>query len=300
VPETVVERVIRRQTWTEPLSDWVQKVVGGAYRALGPVGPPLKSLLNGTYLLRHPLHPTLSDVPVGAWTVGVVADFAAHFTARIPEAAGDVALAVGLAVALLTLLTGYTDFFETVGTERRFGCIHGLFMSVVVVFFTTSLALRWWGGEGVHPLAVGLSTTGYALLVLGAWIGGHLVLGKGTTVNRHAFSEGPEGPVDWAAVGPASEVPATGTHLVDAGGMRFFLTRVDGRICGLAAVCSHAGGPLYEGAIDKGVIACPWHGSRFRLRDGHTVGGPATFDQPCLDVREVDGRLEVKLTEPLR
>ena len=47
------------------------------------------------------------------------------------------------------------------------------------------------------------------------------------------------------------------------------------------------------------MVTCPWHGSRFRFRNGHVVGGPATFDQVRLEAREVDGRLQVKLVEPL-
>jgi len=296
MPETLLGRVVRKQSWMEPLSEFVQKAVSGTFRFLGPPGRPLKNLLHGTFLLRHPLHPALTDVPVGAWTVGVVADFAAHFTARIPEAAGDVALIVGLLVALLTLVTGYTDFADTVGMERRFGCAHGLLMTLVVAIEMVSLGLRWWAGEAAHPVAVGLSTGAYGILLLGAWLGGHVVFGIGYSVNRQAYLAGP---VDWVPVGAASAVPETGMHLVEAEGTQVLLARLDGAICALADVCTHAGGPLHEGTLEGGVVTCPWHGSRFRLRDGRVVGGPATFDQPPLLVRETDGTLEVKLAEPL-
>jgi len=39
---------------------------------------------------------------------------------------------------------------------------------------------------------------------------------------------------------------------------------------------------------------CPWHGSEFALADGRVINGSATHDQPCLDVRESNGRIEVK------
>src|ERR1700686_2685549 len=110
MPEPLLSRIARRQTWLEPLSDFVQKAVTGFYKSLGTPGRFLKSSLNGTYLLRHPLHPLLTDVPIGAWTVGLVLDYAAHFTNRIPESAGAVALIVGLIVAGLKLATGSTDF----------------------------------------------------------------------------------------------------------------------------------------------------------------------------------------------
>jgi nitrite reductase/ring-hydroxylating ferredoxin subunit/uncharacterized membrane protein len=293
---TSIDRWVRRQSWTEPVSDAIQKCVGGFYGALGPPGRFLKNLAHGTLILRHPLHPALTDVPLGAWTVGVIADYVAHFNSRIPESAGDVALAVGLAVSVLVLITGYTDFHATFGLERRFAVLHGLIMTTVVAVDAASLALRWWSGENLHPLAIGLSTGAWGLLIAGAWFGGHVVFGTGTMVNRAAFLDGPE---DWAEAGSPDDVPANGMHLVEAGGMQVVLARQDGRICALADVCSHAGGPLHEGTLVKGVVTCPWHFSQYRFRDGHVVGGPATFDQVQLDVREVDGKLQVKLTEPL-
>ena len=295
MPEPLLARFVRRQSWMDPLSDWVQKLVASIWRVLGPPGKPLKNLLHGTVLLRHPLHPALTDVPIGAWTVGVVADVVAHFTDKVPEATGDIALAVGLVVALGSLITGYTDFADTYGNERRFGCAHGLLMTVVILIDTVSMGLRWFAGESLHPLALGFSMSGYALVALGAWYGGHVVLGSGYIVNRQAYLAGP---TDWTSVGPASAVPGQGMHLVDAGGTQVLLARLDGRICALADVCTHAGGPLHEGTLVNGVVTCPWHGSRFRLRDGHVIGGPATFDQPQLSVRDTDGQLEVKLAEP--
>ena len=72
------------------------------------------------------------------------------------------------------------------------------------------------------------------------------------------------------------------------------LARQDGRVCALSHPCSHMGGPLSEGTLKDGSVVCPWHGSEFRLDDGQVINGPATQNQPCLDVRERDGRIEVK------
>lgn len=293
---SLIDRMIRRQGWTDPLAEALQKAVGGAYGAMGPLGRFLKNVAHGTLILKHPLHPALTDVPLGAWTVGVIADYVAHFQQRIPESAGDIALAVGLAVAVFVVITGYTDFHETFGLERRYAVVHGLIMTVVFLVEGVSLGLRWWAGEGLHPLAVALATGAWALLIAGAWFGGHVVFGTGTAVNRGAFLEGPD---DWVDAGVSADVPALGMHMVEAGGMRVVLARLDGRICALADVCPHAGGPLHEGTLEQGVVTCPWHGSRFRFRDGKVIGGPATFDQIRLEVRELDGTLQLKLTEPL-
>jgi nitrite reductase/ring-hydroxylating ferredoxin subunit/uncharacterized membrane protein len=294
--ESRLDRVLRRQGWMEAWGDGIQGVVGGFYGALGAPGRALKNLMHGTTVLGHPLHPAITDVPIGAWTAGVVADYVAHFTARIPTEAGDIALAVGIATGLLAAVTGYTDFHETFAQERRVALLHGLVNTVMLVIMVASLALRWWGGDGVHPLAVGLSTLGWVLVLFGGYVGGHLVFGSGTMVNRSAFLDGFEGA---AEVGASADFPEGELKRVSANGMAVLMIRRGGRLFAISNTCSHAGGPLDEGSLDGTVVTCPWHGSRFDVRDGRVCGGPATFGQPSLRVVEAAGTVSVELTEPL-
>ena len=72
------------------------------------------------------------------------------------------------------------------------------------------------------------------------------------------------------------------------------IVRQHGRLCALAHSCAHLGGPLSEGTLKEGSVVCPWHGSEFALEDGRVINGPATQSQPCLDVREHAGQIEVK------
>jgi nitrite reductase/ring-hydroxylating ferredoxin subunit/uncharacterized membrane protein len=274
----------------------VQGWIGGAYGALGRPGRTLKNALHGTTVLGHPLHPAITDVPLGAWTVGVIADWLAIITHRVPQSVGDIALAIGLAAALLAALAGYTDFHETYGHERRNALLHGLTMTATVVIFAVSLGLRWWGSENVHLGAVILASIAYLLAMAGSYVGGHLTFGLGTMVNRNAFADGP---AEFVPVGEPSEFPEGQMRRVEAGGLPVLITRVNGQVCAIGAVCSHAGGPLNEGKLDGDVVTCPWHGSRFNVCSGDVKGGPATFSQPPLIAREQNGRVEVKLAHPL-
>lgn len=294
--ESLVDRIIRKQRWLEKVADVVQGAVGGLYSALGRPGRVLKNAMHGTTLLGHPLHPAVSDLPIGAWAAGVVADYAAHFTNSLPTQAGDVALAVGLSGAVLAAVTGLTDYHETVGHERRVATSHGLTMVAVVGIDIASLALRWWGSPSLHALAVALSTVGFAGVMLGGYLGGHLVFGLGTAVNRNAFAEGPD---DYVAVGGVDDFPEGELRRVNAAGMPVLVVRRDATIHAIAAVCSHAGGPLDEGSLDGLRVTCPWHGSVFSVESGRVFGEPATFDQPRFTVRERDGRVELKLAAPL-
>jgi nitrite reductase/ring-hydroxylating ferredoxin subunit len=81
---------------------------------------------------------------------------------------------------------------------------------------------------------------------------------------------------------------------VSAGEASVLLVREDGQIHALANTCSHAGGPLDEGELADGCVVCPWHGSAFRLTDGHIVRGPASIPQPAYQTRVREGKIEIR------
>ncbi len=294
--ERTFDRVLRRQGWLDPVGETIQKAVGAFYDTLGAPGKSLKDLMHGTTVLEHPLHPAVTDVPIGAWTVGVLADWLFVLTGRVPAVAGDLGLAIGVAAAILAAMTGYTDHHETVGHGRRAATVHGLTMTVVVVVELVSMGMRLWAPD-LRTAAVVLATGAWLLAVVGTYVGGHLTFAMGTVVNHNAFFEGP---MEFVRVGSREDFPEGEMRRVEAKGLPVVILRREGLLHAIGAVCSHAGGPLQEGKLAGEVVTCPWHSSRFRFGDGKVVGGPATFDQPPLVVRERGGAVEVKLAHPLR
>jgi nitrite reductase/ring-hydroxylating ferredoxin subunit/uncharacterized membrane protein len=291
VVQAAVDRIIGKQGWLEPVGDFIQGVVGGFYGALGRPGRLLKDTLHGQKVLGHPLHPALTDVPLGAWTAGVIGDYVALANHSVPMAVGDIPLAIGIVGAVLAALSGYTDHYDTYGHERRVATAHGLTMTVVLVIELVSLGFRWWGGPGLHVAAVVLATVGLLIALAGAYLGGELVFRLGTMVNRNAFTELPE---DWVDVGRTGDFTDDQPRRVQAGSMPVLVIRRSGVLRAIGGVCSHAGGPLDEGTFEGDVVTCPWHGSRFCLRDGRALGGPATFAVPAFEAQERDGRVLVK------
>lgn len=278
------------------LAEAIQAMVGDFYTTLRGPGRTLKNVMHGTSVLHHPLHPALTDLPVGAWTVAVLADWLYVITGRIPPVTGDLALAIGIAGALLAAVSGYTDFHETFGQERRLAMTHGVLMTLVVVAMLVSLGIRLWGSPDARLGAIVLSTIAFAVAAGAAYVGGHLTFGLGAMVNHNAWAEGP---ADYVKVGGSADFPESKMVRVDAGGLPVMVVRIAGTVQAIGAVCSHAGGPLDEGKLDGDVVTCPWHASRFCVRDGRVMGGPATFNQPQMAVRERDGAVEVKLAHPL-
>lgn len=288
--QSLIDRVIRRQDWMDGVAETVQGIVGKAYEALGPRGRTVKNLLHGTAVLGHPLHPAVTDIPMGALLAGLVAD------ATGQERAGDTALLLGVGAGALSALSGYTDFHETFGHERRVALAHGAAMTAAMSLEVSSLALRLLGGDGARRTAVALSTAGLAVMTASAYLGGDLVYGIGTMVNRNAFLEAPD---DFVDVGASGDFPEGALRRVQAGPAPVLVVRRSGQLHAIAAVCSHAGGPLDEGELEGDCVTCPWHGSRFRVTDGGVVDGPATFAQPVFSAREHGGRVEVRVAVPL-
>ena len=270
--------------------------MGAFYDSLGAPGKSLKDLMHGTTVLGHPLHPAITDLPIGAWSVGVLADWLFVTTGRVPAVAGDLGLAIGVAAAIVAAMTGYTDHHETVGHGRRAATVHGLTMTVVVVIELVSMGMRLWAPD-MRTAAIVLATGAWLLAVVGGYVGGHLTFAMGTVVNHNAFFEGP---MEFVRVGSREDFPEGEMRRVEAEGLPVVIMRREGLLHAIGAVCSHAGGPLQEGKLEGEVVTCPWHYSRFRFGDGKVVGGPATFDQPPLLVRERGGAVEVKLAHPLR
>ncbi len=58
------------------------------------------------------------------------------------------------------------------------------------------------------------------------------------------------------------------------------------------------GAPMVDGWMDRGLLVCPWHGSRFDPVTGQVVRGPATAPLPCYQTRIRAGTIEVRPGKP--
>src|SRR2546425_11975206 len=109
--------------------------------------------MHGTTALGHPLHPALTDVPVGAWTVGVLADWLFVATGRVPAVAGDLALAIGVAGGLGAAVTRDTDLPRTDPHQGRTAMGPGATMKFLVGGGDRSPGGGIWG-SGSGPVGV--------------------------------------------------------------------------------------------------------------------------------------------------
>jgi nitrite reductase/ring-hydroxylating ferredoxin subunit/uncharacterized membrane protein len=290
VENNLAMEAIDRQQWLDSTADTVQGAVQSAFEGAGEGGRAVKNFLHGTWL-GHPLHPVLTDIPLGAWTAALVMDGMEELTGRKEFGTGaDAAVAVGLAGAAAAALAGITDWQATHGHARRVGLAHGLLNTGGVVLYAASLTAR---GRGDRAAGRGLSLLGFAVAGCSAWLGGDLVFAEKIGVD-HADRR--PLPKDFKAVLADSELAEGQMRRVDVEGVRVLLARCNGRVHAIGEVCSHLGGPLSEGEFKDCSVRCPWHGSRFSIEDGRVLDGPATRPESTLEVRIREGQIEVRAT----
>ncbi|MCA1557935.1 MAG: (2Fe-2S)-binding protein, partial [Acidobacteria bacterium] len=116
--ETLAQ-VIDKQDALDTVSDALQPAVKDLFSAGGEAGQAAKNFLHGKWL-GHPLHPVLTDIPIGAWTTALALDAMEAVSGREEfGSAADAAVAVGLVGAVGAAATGITDWSETEGRGRK-------------------------------------------------------------------------------------------------------------------------------------------------------------------------------------
>ncbi len=268
----------------DSIAAWVQDKLTWLWSR--PAGQRTKDLLNGTWL-EHPLHPALTDIPIGAWTAAAMCDLVTATGKRDLDDAASAALAVGIVGAVGAAITGVADFSDTHGAQRRVGLVHAGLNTTALVFQVASLVQRRRGIRGAKVT----SAIGYGTALAAAYLGGDLVFRQGTQVDRNAWRAGARSFTPAMRESALAPEQPTG---VEVEGTKVMLVRHEGELFALDDVCGHAGCPLSQGHLAEGAIVCACHGSTYRLRDGAVLRGPSPYPQPSYDVRVEGDRIEVR------
>jgi nitrite reductase/ring-hydroxylating ferredoxin subunit/uncharacterized membrane protein len=282
---------VDRLDWLRTLSDWLTG-------ALGPVRERHQDnlaieLLHGGRWVGHPLHPALSDLPIGLWAGVMVLDATDRDPApgRGIDAAGMLS-AAGILAAGATALTGLSDWAVSNDQDRRVGLLHGLLNTVALGLQGASLGTRLAGHRGT---ARALGAASLTVTAAAGYLGGHLVFTRGVMVNRVAWAIGPR---RWTRALQEADLPDDSPTAVEAEGRQIMLYRHGGSLYAIDNICSHAGGLLSRGPVADLTVTCPLHGSRFALSDGCVRRGPASQPQPVLPTRIRNGWIEVRGSQP--
>ena len=250
-------------------------------------------LTHGGRWIGHPIHPALSDLPIGLWTGVMLLDVIDRDPAprRGLDAAGMLS-AAGILAAGATALTGLSDWTVSNDEDRRVGLFHGILNTVALGLQGASLGTRM---AGHRSTARALGAASLTVTAAAGYLGGHLVFTKGVMVNRVAWAVGPR---RWTRALQEADLPDDSPTAVEAEGRHVMLYRHDGSLYAIDNICSHAGGLLSRGTIADLTVTCPLHGARFALADGCVGRGPASQPQPVLPTRIRNGWIEVRGSLP--
>jgi nitrite reductase/ring-hydroxylating ferredoxin subunit len=269
--------------------DGVGKAIGKAVRGAVPKGT-VKDALSGTWL-GHALHPLLTDLTIGSFLSATLLDV---LGGDDDGGAAERLLAVGIASYGPTALTGFSDWADTeIADERvrRVGLAHAWTNLTALTLYSASLAARRSGSPG-RGKALGLAGT--AAMAGAGYLGAHMSFVRGVGPNQTAFDEGPS---DWTEAIASSDLEEGDPKAVVVDDTPVMLLRHRDHLHALHDRCSHRGCSLADGEMEGEIVTCPCHGSQFSVRDGSVQRGPATAPQPVYDVRERDGRIELRLPE---
>lgn len=287
--KSVTREIVDNQKWLDSVSDVIQPLINKAFSNAGETGHVVKDFLNGVWL-GHPLHPVITDVPIGAWTMTELLDVVSATRGDDPglDAAADIALGAGIVAAFGAAITGLTDWSDVGGEHRRMGMAHALLNVVGLTMSIGSLVMRIRGSRGPARL---LSAGGYLTSATAAYVAGELVYTLGMAVNRDAWVSGPNKYKDIGAIGDLQEGKMTKFQVSNR---PIVLLKHENGIHAFEGACPHFGCGLWTGELDGHIVTCPCHGSQFDVSNGKLIHGPATASIPTYDVRESKGRLEIK------
>ena len=285
--ETISQRVVEALPFLDTIADGVQPKVR---EVVDESGTTVRNALDGRWI-EVPLHPVLTDVPVGSWTAALVFDgLDAATDSRAARNAADASLLMGVLAAFGAAVTGLSDWRHLSGGSRRMGVAHGLLNVIGLLLSVVSLLLRATGRRNAGRVTF---LAGYSVSGMAAHLGGELSYNYGLRVNRNAFL--PEGPEDFVPVLDEEDLPQSGTRKVEVDGAGVLLSRSSGGgVCAISSVCSHLGGPLEQGDREGDTVICPLHGSRFDLCSGKVLQSPAVFPQSRYETRVREGKIEVR------
>src|SRR6266436_1186881 len=190
----ILQQAARRLERLEALDKVAKPLAGAAGRAVRP--RVVRNLLSGADL-GHPLHPMLTDLPIGAWVSSALLDAAGGPAA---EGAADLLVTVGVVAAVPTAAAGLNDWSDTAGPETRVGLVHAALNTTALSLYLASLVARARGRRRGRQ-ALGLARL--EVLLGGGYLGGHLCFVLGVEVNGPA--NGTDQPSSVAA-GPSGDM----------------------------------------------------------------------------------------------
>lgn len=189
---SVLENTAALDRVADPVRKGVRTLLGSG---------PVRDALHGVWL-GHPVHPTVVQVAIGAFTSASVLDLMPGH-----ERSARVLVATGLASAGPAAVTGWADWSELHEQQQRVGLVHAAVNVTGLAAYGFSLAAR---RRGHQTRGRALGFAGLGLLGLGGFLGGHLAFRQASGAN-HAEAVPHLLPPGWHDLCAVDDLGADGT-----------------------------------------------------------------------------------------
>lgn len=131
---------------------------------------PVAELARGKPL-GHPVHPALTDLPIGFWTSSFLLDVVGG---RRSAAASRTLVGVGVISAVPTIVAGLADLPTLTAEKRRVAVVHAASNAVATLLYAKSWSLR----KRHRIVGVGVGLAAATAATIGGYLGGWLAFGK--------------------------------------------------------------------------------------------------------------------------
>jgi uncharacterized membrane protein len=153
----------------EPLDRLVEPIQERIEPLLDPGA--VGAVLRGEWL-GHPVHPLLTDLPIGCWTTAWALDV---FGGEDQQAVATAFVAAGVITAVPTAVAGWADWLRLSTEQQRTGVVHAATNSIALVLYAASWRAR---RRGDVRRGIRLGHAGATVATAGAFLGGHLAFGS--------------------------------------------------------------------------------------------------------------------------
>jgi uncharacterized membrane protein len=160
-----------------------------AHRVITP--GPMNDALSGKPL-GHPIHPALTDLPIGAWTSAMLLDV---FGGKKMAGAAQRLVGFGVLTAVPTVMSGWTDGAKAEGRTGRIVTVHAASNLTAVVLYAKSWNAR---RHGRQFKGVMLGMLGGTVATFGGLLGGNLAFASGQWSNDGEDAVKTDGAAAWS------------------------------------------------------------------------------------------------------
>lgn len=268
-----------------------------------------KALLQGKPF-GHPLHPALVHFPIGLLVLSLMLDIASYLeiAANNVSRASFYAMAIGIAAGILAVAAGLVDRSDIRldHPARKTANLHMVLNLSALGLFVINLFLRLRQPDlAITPFVyLLLSLIGVGIILFSGYLGGTMVYDDGIGVGRHRrATRTPRRTIrvsnrtaqdGWLPVCDDNDVQDGETLRVVCDGNIIAIAKQGGEVYAFQEFCTHRYGPLSEGQLQDHQVECPWHRSRFDIRTGRVVEGPAKVDLKTYSAAIRSGKIYIR------